>query len=275
MNPVLQTRFNSLVRARHGLFLANPKDTYIGRALIEYGEYCQLEWEAMSRLLQPGAIVVDAGANIGAFTVPMATAVGPRGRVFAIEPQPLTYHALCANLALNDIVTVDALNVACGSSPDRMGILRPDPATETNFGGLRLADLASGASLSKIRVERLDDLIDPPRLDLIKADIEGMELDLMRGAAGLVARFRPALYLEANDGYSRHLLVHLLDIGYACWWHVTPLFNKNNFADRTDNLFPNLASFNLLCLPEERKIRVEGLPAITDPGDRPPGRVRV
>ena len=91
MEELLATKHYQLVRARHGLFLANPNDVYIGRALLEYGEYCEHEVQLLAPLLSEGMVAVDAGANIGAVTVPLARAVGPGGLVYAFEPQPLTF----------------------------------------------------------------------------------------------------------------------------------------------------------------------------------------
>ena len=63
-------------------------------------------------LIEPGDVVVDVGADIGALTVPLARAVGPAGRVLAFEPQPTVFQNLCANLALNDLLHVQAFNAA-------------------------------------------------------------------------------------------------------------------------------------------------------------------
>ena len=88
MSELLNTGFYRLVRGRHGLFLANPKDVYIGRAVIEYGEFSELEVQVLLQLVPTGGVVIEAGANMGALTVPLAKKVGRSGLVYAFEPQP-------------------------------------------------------------------------------------------------------------------------------------------------------------------------------------------
>ena len=76
-----------LVSTRHGQFLILDQDTWVGRALDRYGEWCEHEVQLFRALLRPGDTVVDVGANIGAFSVPLARFVGPTGRVIAFEAQ--------------------------------------------------------------------------------------------------------------------------------------------------------------------------------------------
>ena len=93
---------------RHGLVAYNRNDQYVGRSLQVYGEYSELEAQFLAAWLQPGDVVVEAGANIGPVTVPLARAVGPEGRVYAYEPQRLVFQLLCCNLALNELGNVVA-----------------------------------------------------------------------------------------------------------------------------------------------------------------------
>ena len=117
MTELLSTDLYKLVDARHGRFLCNPKDTYLGRSMIEYGEFSEAEWHLLARLAPENAVVVEAGANMGIFTVPLAKSVGLGGMVYAFEPQLPVFQQLCANLALNDLLNVQAFNAGCGAEP--------------------------------------------------------------------------------------------------------------------------------------------------------------
>lgn len=152
------TGFNKLVRGRHGIFVANENDMYIGRALIAYGEFSELEWTLLQRYCRPENVVIEVGANIGAHTVTIARAVGAAGRVVAIEPQPAVFQALCANLALNCVLNVDPLNIGCADSAHTLAVPALDYAQEGNFGGVSLGAPGTGPSLS-IRCEALDTLL--------------------------------------------------------------------------------------------------------------------
>ena len=240
------------IEGRHGTFLTNPNDTYIGRSMLRYGEFSERELQLLLELVGPGAVAVDAGANMGAFTVPLARRVGRSGVVHAIEPQPLVFQQLCANVVFNGLVNVSAVNAFCGDDARWIPVYRLDPAIERNLGGLSLADLAAEEPADvQVRIDRLDDMVDPHRLDLVKADVEGAEIDLLRGALGLIERFRPALYLEhsrVDRAELQRMLGRLRGLGYRFWLHRPPLFNPDNHRGEAHNLFDDLVSHNLLAL---------------------------
>lgn len=246
---------------RHGLFLVNPRDRFVGRSVAHYGEFSEMEAAALARLLSPGAVVVEAGANMGALTVPLARAVGPDGAVFAWEPQRLAFQLLCANAALNGLTNVVAFWAALGAARGVARVPVLDPDAENNIGGLAIQGHAEG---EEVAIEPLDAL-DLPRLDLLKADVEGMECEVLAGARETIRRRRPILYLE-NDRAPRRaaLIAAVRALGYRAWWHRPPLFNPDNHAGRPDDLWRAedgvaYVSINMLCLPEESPLRIDGL----------------
>ena len=269
MNEIFETELYHLVEARHGKFLANPNDKYLGRSIIKYGEFSEIEWRALDQLIKPGSVVIEAGANMGAFTVPIAKKAGRNGLVYAFEPQLMVFQQLCANLALNDLVNVQAFNAGCGDESKWMPIVRPNPAAEENYGGFSLKAL-QGGSMVKIRVEKLDDAIDPPRLNLIKADVEGMEPEVLRGASGLIAEFRPVLYVEAHNPDESPVLIRLLhEMEYDLWWHLPLMYSAGNHTGDADNIFGNITSKNILGVPAEHKLKVQSARPVAGENDHP------
>lgn len=269
MNEIFETELYHVINARHGRFLANPQDMYLGRSMIKYGEFSETEWHLLDQLVKPGAFVIEAGANMGAFTVPLAKNAGRNGMIYAFEPQLAVFQQMCANLALNDLINVQAFNAGCGAEADWMPIIRPNPATNRNFGGLSL-DSLKGEGNVKVRIEKLDDAIDPPRLHLIKADVEGMEADVLRGARGLIQQFRPMLYLEAHDHEDAPELIRLLrELDYDMWWHLPLMYNPKNHTGDAENIFGRISSKNMLCAPAERKMTVNGSRKVADENDHP------
>jgi hypothetical protein len=119
--------FNRLKACRYGTLLYNINDRYIGQALDLYGEYSEGEVVLFRRIVRPGDIVLDVGANLGAHTIFFSTAVGPRGAVLAFEPQRLVFQALCANMALN----------SGGSCPRKCAPDRRGPARTGRRGAAR------------------------------------------------------------------------------------------------------------------------------------------
>ena len=269
MNEIFETELYHLVEGRHGKFLANPNDRYLGRSIIKYGEFSEVEWRALDQLIKPGAIVVEAGANMGAFTVPIAKKVGRQGLVYAFEPQLMVFQQLCANLALNDLVNVQAFNAGCGDTQEWIQIVRPNPAVVENYGGFSLNAL-KGESMVKVRIEKLDDTIDPPRLNLIKADVEGMEPQVLRGASGLIARFRPVLYVEAHNPDESPVLIRLLqEMEYDLWWHLPLMYSADNYTGDPENIFGNITSKNILGVPKEHKLNIRAARPVAGENDHP------
>ena len=258
--------FNYLVRGRHGLFLTNRYDFYLGYALIRYGECSEFEAQFLLSLIQPGNIVIEVGANIGVHTIPLAQRVGPQGKVVAIEAQPAIFHYLCANIALNGLFNVTTHGCGCGAVNKTMSIPAIDYSAPKiqNFGGISLGEKNTlGVA---VKVVPLDDLIDDlPKVDLLKLDVEGMESEVLEGASRTIQQYRPWMYVE-NDRLekSQALIEQILALDYRLWWHVPHMFNPNNFFGLKANEFGDVASFNMLCLPREDKTQVNGMLEVTD-----------
>ena len=94
----------------------NRNDTFIGRSLEFYGEWCEFEIVLMRQLIKLGDIVIDAGANIGTHTVAFANLVGSTGIVHAFEPQGRHFMMLAGNAALNAVENVFCHQKAAGGS---------------------------------------------------------------------------------------------------------------------------------------------------------------
>ena len=259
-----------LVKGRHGWFLANPHDVYVGRALITYGEYGELEWQLVRQLLRPGMDAVEVGANIGGLTVPMARALAATGsRLLAVEPQLTIFQNLCANLALNGLTNVRTENCACGDVPGFVTFAAPDIHREGNFGGIVMRQ--DGLGDQRMRLVTLDELLPPGfQPGLIKLDVEGFEQKVLEGARQTIAAHRPLLYLE-NDQVdkSKALIEWLWAAKYRLFWHAPELFNPANFTGQAENLYPQVSSFNMLALPEEMKQEMQGFILITDSSVHP------
>jgi FkbM family methyltransferase len=254
------TNFNRLKDTRYGRMLYNIHDVYIGRSYDVYGEYSEHEISLLLRLVRPGITVVDVGANIGTHTIPFAKAVGDAGAVVAFEPQRLVFQILCANVALNSLANVRAFQYAVGEEQDTIAVPQLDFSQPHNLGGVELGSHAAGEQVAMIR---LDDM-ELPVCHLLKIDVEGMELSVLKGGKELIERCKPVLYVE-NDRKEKsdELIRYIASIGYRIYWHRPLLFNRQNFFQQSEDLFPNIASHNVLCVSGEAK--VEGLEEVTVP----------
>lgn len=254
-----------LVRARYGWMLVNSNDAYLGWAIIQYGECCELEVKLLLLLIaiRPG-IVIEIGTNIGTHTLPMAQALAARRRQMTVfEPQPFIFQNMCANLALNGVSNVTAWPYACGDRPGTLFFPRPDYNAHGNFGGVSMTAESTDAAIA-VPCHRLDDLVDPTTVSMMKIDVEGFELRALQGATEILARSRPVLYVE-NDRVeqSQELIEWLWSKDYKLWWHVPPLFNPDNFFRNENDEYKNVHSYNMIGLPRELDFPVTGFEEIT------------
>ena len=176
-------RFHPAAMARS--FFVNPNDRATDHAVI-------------TALLRLGDTCVDVGANIGTTVIPAALAVGPTGRVWALEAHPRIARFLAENLALNQLTNVELRACAADAAP----------------GTITLSDIASddmnaivnGATRGvTVEAHRLDDIVagDAP-IALLKIDVEGAELRVLAGAPRVLAR-AAAVYVEVGDAMLRLL----------------------------------------------------------------------
>lgn len=254
--------FNQLAEGRHGYYLYNVHDAYIGLAIRKYGEYSGLEAQFLEQLYGPADIVIEAGSNIGAHTVGMAKRVGPEGLVIAFEAQRMVFQTLCANIALNSLSNVECNWAAVDAAPGIAIVPELDFSQRFNFGGVSLIGAEHG---SHVRSVVLDDYLWLPKLRLLKIDVEGMEINVLKGAQRLIAKFKPFLYLENDRPDSSEELMRLIaSMGYRMYWHAPPHFNPDNFYRDSENIFASMASCNMFCAHAEVQVHSKDLEQITD-----------
>jgi FkbM family methyltransferase len=252
------------VRTRHGEFLTLASDSGgIGALLAYYGEYAQQEISLLEALTKPGDTVIDVGANIGTHTIPLARHASPAGRLIAFEAQPVIAMLLEANLALNDIGWVEVRVAAAGALAGHLPLPAVDYTRDgQNFGGVSLIGAQTEALAP---MQRLDDLAANP--SLIKVDVEGMELDVLKGGTGVITDLRPVLYVENFPAPgSDEILVWLLDRDYSLFWDVHPIHTVGNFRGQTQPYFWNGLASNVLALPPGRAFDTQafGLEPVRD-----------
>jgi FkbM family methyltransferase len=258
---------------REGAMIYTINDQYTGRALDKYGEVSRGEVIFLSQLIRPGMTILDVGANIGLLTLPFARLVRPGGRVIAFEPQRIIYQMLCGNLALNAIDNVVAHNWAVGCQAGSITVPLIDYSLPGNFGGISVGTSAAGETVPLVTIDSLA----LPKCDLIKIDVEGMELDVLKGASNTLQRFRPRLYVE-NDRVDKSpaLIEHLLALDYQLYWITPTIYRADNFFGDQENIFGHIVADNIICIPRTGRlaITITDLIEITSKDSRPPRRER-
>ena len=137
----------------------------------------------------PGMHVAEAGANIGVYTLLLSRLVGPEGHIDAFEPDPHLFACLRENLERAGVKNVAAHNCALGAAAGKLSLAWDG----LNSGDTHLSRETQAGSV-QVDVARLDEILSGHRLDFFKLDVQGWELDVLRGLTGLLPA-NPALKL--------------------------------------------------------------------------------
>ncbi|MTI17013.1 FkbM family methyltransferase [Rhodobacteraceae bacterium RKSG542] len=191
------------------VFLPNLPRDLIQRTMFRTCDFYERELlEAMDPLVPEGSTVIDIGANIGNHSLYWATQA-KAARVIAFEPVAGIYGTLIGNIEANGLdEIIEAYPFALGDKGGRGAIYAYDPS---NLGGTAIRSDQQGDLI----ITPLDDMdLGLERLDLMKIDVEGFELAVLKGAATTLKRFRPALFVESFEGEFAMVKQHLQDSGY-------------------------------------------------------------
>lgn len=255
--------FVGTVNAKHGVFNFCHFDEFIGLAIREYGEYSELELNIILNFIKEGDIVFDIGANIGCFTVPMAKKVGLKGKVISFEPQPFIKKLLLENIKSNNIDNVKIMNQGLGLKEQIFALADIDYSSTGNFGGVGL--ITDNSSFTKIKsrrkhqikVVKLDKFLHLRKCNFLKLDAENMDYDVLRGGKKFLEKYRPTLWVENQKKYPNQINKFLLENDYKPYWVSTMFYNPDNFFINDNNYYKNIATFNILAIPNEKNFIVD------------------
>jgi FkbM family methyltransferase len=175
----------------------DPKDQFITPTILVLGSWEQEETALLLRILKPGDIFVDAGANVGYYTVIGSRLVGEKGKVYAFEPDPANFAVLQKNVQLNGLTNVVLEQKALSN---RKGTLKLFIA-DANKGDHRIYQ-PEGEARPSVDVEtvRLDEYFKDHKrgIDVLKTDTQGAEGVILEGTTGLLEgqSERPTIFME-------------------------------------------------------------------------------
>jgi FkbM family methyltransferase len=184
---------------RMGIRFECDLNDLVGR-WIYYGIFERRDLFRLSRIVKPGQTIVDAGANVGYYSLLFAKWLSGSGSIHAFEPFPGTAKRFVRNLQLNPALQ-PAVHLHQMALSDRAGMVSMDAPNPAN-SGCNYISTSSGS----IRAMTLDEFVaerEIARLDLLKIDVEGAEVSLLRGAEQSLNRFRPVVMIEINPSALR------------------------------------------------------------------------
>jgi len=182
----------------------------------------------LRKLVRPGDTIVDIGANVGSHSIPLAKMLGTTGRVYAFEPHPRTFAYLHANAALNCLPNLHLYNLALG---DREGEIA---FTDERSDDLNRVLLHGSGSIT-VPIKRLDSIesLADTAIHLLKIDVEGYELFVLRGASRTLLRTE-LIFLEANTRHTQEYgttVQDLADYLKAQGWTLYRVFDPHTLVE--------------------------------------------
>ena len=185
---------------RHlGTLLFPARDRVMVPAIEADGDWEPLESAWLHRNLRPGQTLLNVGANVGYHVVRASKLVGPTGRVIAVEPDPVNFGFLLANLALQDLRNVVPVWCAAGSEAANLRLYRADD----NSGDNRLTPFPEASTSVDVRVERMDTLLAGQRIDLALIDTQGWDHEVVAGMTGLFEEGLVPMIVEFTPSWLR------------------------------------------------------------------------
>lgn len=264
--PIYSADFLEVRQCRRGVFGYYVTDTRQAVSLGRYGELFDPQVSLLLELIEPDDLVVDVGAGLGAFTVPLARKlIRGGGIVHAFEPARLNHQTLVMNVALNRLVNVFDHQLAVGASPGNMKLPLLNPLKKQDFGNLPDA----GEQGEPVQVITLDQM-GFQRCRLIKVDVSGDELAVLQGAVNLLRNLGPVLFISYPGNYEpiRELLEFLEAEQYEAWWHFADVFQPTNFAQSTTNYFEGqMPDAHILALPKSAGAKFPNMERVTGVDD--------
>ena len=226
------TNHGSMLVNRHDYRLTQNGGGYgVGYDILNTSAFDSREIDTAVQLLTSrkknfgnGVIAIDCGANIGTHTIEWAQAMHGWGEVIAFEAQERIYYALAGNIALNNCFNARAIYAAVGSTQGEILVPIPNYFSPSSFGSLEIRKTTAAEFIGQeldytenncARTAMMSiDQLNLPRLDFIKIDIEGMEMEALVGAEQSIHKHKPQLIIERIKSNERDIQKFLENFGY-------------------------------------------------------------
>lgn len=186
----------------------NAKGGFAGYLL---GTSEPLEQETLARLLKPGDVFYDIGANVGFYSTIAARIVGSEGRVYAFEPSHTSAASVRKNAALNGFTDVEVIEAAVGERSGRARFIEGRLPANSNIVP------SENGEVTVISVDEYIDSADARAPDLVMIDVEGAEIDVLRGMLRTIREYHPIIMCEIHwilDEFYHFRDTELIPLGY-------------------------------------------------------------
>jgi FkbM family methyltransferase len=236
-----------IASSNHGTMIVNRNDYHmvdkdsgygVGYQLLNTSSFDQGEVDTVMQLLVErrrsfgdGVVAIDLGANIGVHTIEWSKLMYGWGSVIAVEAQERLFYALAGNVAMNNCFNAKAIWGAIGDSEGFINVPAPDYRSAGSFGSVEIIPSCNNEFIGQVidyspertiktRLFTLDSL-NLSRIDLIKIDIEGMEISALYGGMTSIEKFKPIMIIERVKVNELELKNFLIKMGYMMFeWGI-------------------------------------------------------
>jgi FkbM family methyltransferase len=250
-------------------FALFPNDNAVSSSIINGWQYEPYMFEFLERnnIITTDKDIIDIGANNGSFAVDFAHLVGDSGKVYAFEPQRLIYYQLCGNVFMNGLDNVYTFNIALGNVCDTIYMEKSNyyDSGNVNFGNIKVDKINQPLDFSSRQIKADKEWITQLTLDsfsfndvaFIKIDVQGYELNVIKGAEKTIAEHRPYLFVEFEDDLlqeagtsEKELQEKIESLGY-----VVKRFQEGISYQTTSG-----KCLDCVCIPKEKEHLIKKIP---------------
>lgn len=237
---IRKNKIFNLYKTKDGFFFWLNPEKYLDKEIIDYGEFEPDSTALIKKLIKPGDVVLDIGANIGYYSVLFSTLAGGKGRVLCFEPTKHYRDVLLKNIQANNINNVEVLDYGLSNNFDQIEIAIGDCSATLHW-----AYATPPKTKEIITIKRLDDVFKDmkiEKLNFIKIDIDGHEPHCLEGAWATIEKYKPLILLEVNHE-------NYLEGGITAWDFYQTLKKKNFYiySEKTLNEYKNRMEFLREC----------------------------
>lgn len=254
-------------KCRHGNFVVDYDDTVQCYSLDCYGEYLEKEIDFVLPYLNKSSVVVDIGAGVGYFAVALANKVK---KVIAFEPEKRSFKLLKENISVNKTKNIIPFQKAITTFKGMVAI--PELTGRCDFGKISLEEVCPRGPI--VEMETVDTLNFPvlllnSKIDLIKIDVNGMEIDVLEGSYETLEKYKPYLLIKSQDENIAHWLE---ENDYTYKTFSCPYYTDDNYMRYFIDNFKKsehfyFATHKMVNVKRDKYLKGQGL--IISPKDAP------
>jgi len=211
-------------------FITIPNDVGISEELLMFHTHEPLSTKLLSPLLKKDMYCLDVGSNIGYYVCLESNAIGNNGKVISIEPSPINFKYLKKNVELQNTSNIEIHNFACGNENNEIEFYVSDRSNWSRVATDKFIDAPPDVIVQTIKVpmKTIDSFIEEkslPRLDFIRMDVEGFEVNILEGMHQTLEKFQPMLHMEIHlfllgISETKKLLQNIQKHGYEILYYI-------------------------------------------------------